>query len=883
MNSYSDWYKFVKEGILSDEIVPLIKETWQISKDNNVCGLRRKSSRDVLESSLLMERKRKQNQDFGFINKYMLNIAKGISIDCKFTILLTDAEGYALRRVTYQKQQQRKALGLLHGENWSLRSIGTTALGITLKDNIPIWVKNYEHYQERFHKYISIAVPINNAEGKLIYVLGIMINDAKLLRIIYALLMTAVQGIEKEIVHLEYQKRIEDLNIILDKQKSMYKVQTNLLNHIFDNVSDMIFTMNMDRQFIKVNRSAEGFIAKNSISSVYDIYRELNLKDGNDHRLAVEDDPVCQVFNGVTTKDFEICIEDRNHEKQYFLMDALPYYDVEGNTLSIGILKDITHFKKTLEIKEKYKQKAQELENIINTISEGVAIVNSSGEYTLINPACDEIFEYTRHIDKNSLKAGMTLKYGTVSKIDGTPVKQEEYPAFRVLRGEIVQNEIYRIEVNENIKYISFSGKPVYNEAGELQYSVISFSDVTRLQKQKNRIQQQIEFIKSIMDGLGAPVAVLKYPGLEVELVNEVFYKVLYDVLGYQLREEEVIGKPLHEVIPDKDLGVVEILANKAFKAKIKEKAETISFQLRDGTLKHLHVICTPFNNVNSRSTRLTFVGMDVTNEIQAKKSVEAMSKVREEYFTILSHELRSPIAVIHFAIQMLLSDYYINEFSSGTLKMLKKIEKNSLRLLRLVNNFLDISRVEAGYMSVSNSNTNIVGLTEALLESILPIATKKKIDIQLYKCCDIKNIEVDVEKYERVFLNIVSNAFKFTEPGGRVEVILDEDEENILVAIKDNGMGIPEDKQDKIFNRFYIVDGSLTRRSEGSGIGLSLVRKLLDLMKGKIEVQSKVGVGSEFKIYLPKESSDRVVEGKYTECGENIADKIYMEFADVT
>ena len=882
MNSYNTWWKYVNEGIVSDEIEPLIKESWQIAKHHNV-SINQYHNNDCLDGESMQYQKKLHKLRTKFINKYICNIAKGISNDCSFAIFLANQEGYILRRLTSLNMSTRKDLGILVGQNWSIKNFGTTAIGISMKNDIPVWVKSYEHYQERFHGYTSIGVPIHDSEGNLIYVLGLLVKEERLLRIIYALMLTAVQGIEREIFHLEYHKKIEELNRVLDKQKNMYEVQSNLLNHIFDNVSDMIITMDDKRSLIKLNKEAEGFLKRNQVKSIDEMYSNLKITDKDNNIMSMEEDPIYGVFQGNTARSFQLGIESDNGICQQFLLDAVPYYDVEGNKLTIGILKNISDYKKTHEIKEMYKKKAEELENIINTITDGVAIVNAAGVYTLINPACDEIFEYSRHLDKHEFVAGMTMKYGTVSKLDGTPIQAEEYPVYRVLNGVTLKNELHKIEANNKIKYITFSGKPVFNETGQLEYSVLSFSDVTKIQKQKNKILQQVEFIKNIMDGMGAPVAVFKYPSLELELINEVFFKLLKELVGQEQENENIIGKTIHDIMPEKYVKGIEKLVNIAAKSNFKGEAETLSFKSIDGDMKHLHIICTPFSNENEGTSRVTIVGIDVTNEIQAKKSVEAMSKVKEEYFTILSHELRSPIAVIHFAIQMLLSEYYIDEFKSGTLKMLKKIEKNSLRLLRLVNNFLDISRVEAGYMSVSNNNINIVNLTEALLESIIPIAVKKNINIKFSHSCHRKVVAIDIEKYERIFLNLVSNAFKFTEAGGQVDILISENKEELIISIKDNGIGIPIDKQDKIFNRFFIVDGSLTRRSEGTGIGLSLVKKLLDLMGGQIKVVSEVGVGSEFTLYIPKTLMADLEEVQYTEAGDNMAEKIYMEFADIS
>ena len=140
----------------------------------------------------------------------------------------------------------------------------------------------------------------------------------------------------------------------------------------------------------------------------------------------------------------------------------------------------------------------------------------------------------------------------------------------------------------------------------------------------------------------------------------------------------------------------------------------------------------------------------------------------------------------------------------------------------------------------------------------------------------------IDYDKIERVVLNLLSNAIKFTNPGGLITVDIKLKENNVLIIVKDTGVGIPEEKQDHIFERFTQIDNSLTRNADGSGIGLSIVKSIVELHNGKVYVDSKVNEGSTFTVELPV----RVLENNTIELNKdissNINTKINLEFSDL-
>jgi DNA-binding response OmpR family regulator/two-component sensor histidine kinase len=181
----------------------------------------------------------------------------------------------------------------------------------------------------------------------------------------------------------------------------------------------------------------------------------------------------------------------------------------------------------------------------------------------------------------------------------------------------------------------------------------------------------------------------------------------------------------------------------------------------------------------------------------------------------------------------------------------LKVMMRNGQRLLRLINQVLDLSKIEAGKMTLQAAPVDIVQWLREILASYQSFATDRKIKCTFYPEIDDLLIYIDHEKLEKVLHNILSNAFKFTEAGGDVVVHLKKEEDRCFITIKDTGIGIPVDQLDKVFDRFYQVNSAQTREYEGSGLGMALAKELVELHKGSISIKSAEGKGTTVTVSL--------------------------------
>jgi PAS domain S-box-containing protein len=260
-------------------------------------------------------------------------------------------------------------------------------------------------------------------------------------------------------------------------------------------------------------------------------------------------------------------------------------------------------------------------------------------------------------------------------------------------------------------------------------------------------------------------------------------------------------------------------------------------------------------------------------------------NKLINEFFVNISHEVRTPLNVILGAIQVMEvysckgEDFFDKDKFS---RYLKSIKQNCFRLLRLINNMIDLSKAGAGFLEPTMKNGDIISTVEDIVQSVAEYIKDKGVGLVFDTEIEEKHMAFDPDKMERIILNLLSNSTKFTRPGDKISVLIYDKGNNISISVKDTGIGIPEEKLKSVFERFVQVDKSLTRNHEGSGIGLSLVKSLVELQGGTIGVRSAIGEGTEFIISLPV----RIIDDENT-VAEGISshtnvENICIEFSDI-
>lgn len=324
------------------------------------------------------------------------------------------------------------------------------------------------------------------------------------------------------------------------------------------------------------------------------------------------------------------------------------------------------------------------------------------------------------------------------------------------------------------------------------------------------------------------------------------------NILGWN--EEELKAMHYSDFIHPDDISILEKLYNSNY---ITEEINHIIIRClcKDNNYKWIELSIKYIKEKNA----FISTGIDITKrkeiEEEKQKLEEAiqLESIRNEFFGNISHEFKTPLNIILGIVQLIDKNIDSDNITKeNLLRHVNIMRQNSYRLLRLVNNLIDISRIDIGYYNLQSSNYNIVKVIEDITLSIAEYIKHKKINL-LFNT-DFKEIILacDVDKIERVMLNLLSNAIKYTDDGGSIQVSLNKVNNDVIISVKDSGVGIPKDKLELIFDRFGQANSILSRRCEGSGIGLSIVKSIVQMHGGKIEVFSEVGKGTEFVFNIP-------------------------------
>ncbi|GAA0179558.1 hypothetical protein SH2C18_24040 [Clostridium sediminicola] len=419
------------------------------------------------------------------------------------------------------------------------------------------------------------------------------------------------------------------------------------------------------------------------------------------------------------------------------------------------------------------------------------------------------------------------------------------------------------------------------------------FRDIKRLRVVKKELKEEKEILKSILDSTGDGILVLDTERNIIhrnDKVNEMWQipNEFLDVKRISLLEAYIRG-----VVKNADALISWFIAAKG---STNDSIYTINF--KDG--RSFETVSKAFI-IDGKLSGDVLNFRDITKKIeleQLEKEVEIKEKLLEEakkydqmkdqFLATISHELKTPLNIILGIIQLIEQGMAEKNKVPNMEKLnnYKNISKqNCYRLLKLINNLIDITKIDSGFMSLNLKNYNIVSVVEDISLSIVEYAQSKGITIIFDTETEEEIIAVDAEKMERVMLNLFSNAVKFTDEGGVIKVNLLRKQNSIIIRVKDSGIGIPEDMRGKIFDRFSQVDSSLSRNTEGSGIGLALVKSIVELHNGTITLNSEAGTGSEFIIEIPvvlvEESGSAKNEIAETTINTNV-ENISIEFSDI-
>ncbi|RKX99702.1 hypothetical protein DRP77_12830 [Candidatus Poribacteria bacterium] len=271
------------------------------------------------------------------------------------------------------------------------------------------------------------------------------------------------------------------------------------------------------------------------------------------------------------------------------------------------------------------------------------------------------------------------------------------------------------------------------------------------------------------------------------------------------------------------------------------------------GRERVLKVLASPVISKDDLLLGTVYVFDDITRE-------KEIDRMKSDFVSLVSHELRTPLTAIQLGVSLVL-DGKAGPINEKQRSSLEKVDRQVKRLTDLINDLLDLSRIESGRIQMKREPISLVDIAVSRLEEMKPQADSKGVKLDLEVEGEIPMTVGDEARIGQVITNLLSNALKFTPQGGQVKVRLSRQGDMILTEVIDTGPGIPEEERERIFDKFYQLSDFKTRSQGGSGLGLSIAKGIVEAHGGRIWVESEVGVGSNFKFLLPIISPEEIDE----------------------
>lgn len=544
-----------------------------------------------------------------------------------------------------------------------------------------------------------------------------------------------------------------------------------------------------------------------------------------------------------------------------------------------------TIFKELTDKEKIIKTQNAKLEAIIENMSDQLIICDKNGHYTMVNKATRNSMFFN---GPELINYEKILKESENFDLNGKLISIENFPSKRVARGEKFSE--YRIDtkINNKILRTEVSGTPIYDNEGNFIAGVLVNRDISdRLKNEENLLlEAQYDLLNRTIENLDLSYEIISYPDFNIKYMNSKCYNDLKQINQNITSLSSGIGKNIFEAFKftmnekDKVISNIKDLIDRNGNHYIINRKHILA-----GEERYLKVIYQPLFNINKKISEIVVIAIDITEETKAKNKIEEALKIQDEIFANVSHELKTPLNVI-FSTNQLMELYYKDDSLENNkekiFKSINIIKQNCYRFTKLINNIVDISKMNSGFFKLNLSNENIVNITEDIVQSVSDYIKVKGLNIVFDTNTEEKIIACDPNKIERIILNLISNAIKFTNARGSIFINLIDKGDIVEILIKDSGIGIDKKHLNNIFKRFHQIDKSLSRNAEGSGIGLSLVNSLVKLHGGKISVDSEVGKGSTFKVKLPAKTVGEVESIDKIKPVNNKIEMINIEFSDI-
>jgi len=540
------------------------------------------------------------------------------------------------------------------------------------------------------------------------------------------------------------------------------------------------------------------------------------------------------------------------------------------NDICVGAVVTFLDITERLEAQKSLQEREQNLAITLNSIGDAVITTDAEGNIVRMNPTAESLTGWlSDEAHGQPIKNIFTIVNASTRMTISNPIEKV------LSTGETVflSNHTTLISKTGKEYHIADSAAPIRGADNKIQGMVLVFNDVTEQYLLREKVKANQRLMQGLMDDLKSMVGIMKTDG-HIDFINN----MPFELTG--IKREDVIGKALWEC-PwfNSNNATVEQLKDICKQVTAgKSVTEDILFRSNQHII-WMELGIYPEFNKDGKVTQIIFEGVDIsqrketeelqnnyklklerevserTSELNEKAhELERATQLKSEFLANMSHELRTPMnSIIGFTNRVIKKAG--DKLEDRQLNNLRTVERNAHHLLGLINGLLDLSKIEAGKMEAYAEAFDLSALVKEVFTLTHPMLENKPIELIADLPDDKITLNTDSTKLKQVLINLVSNSIKFTQSGSitiNAKLKTNTTEPQVIIRIIDTGVGMSEDALKYIFDAFRQIDGTLTRKTGGTGLGLTIASNFTELLRGTINVESKEGVGTSFEIKLP-------------------------------
>ncbi len=634
----------------------------------------------------------------------------------------------------------------------------------------------------------------------------------------------------------ELEARIEERTIELQAREAQ-------LSNLFDNATDLIQSIAPDGQILLVNAAWKRTLGYTDADLAnLSIFQVIHPDDLEDYQVMMQNlfvgEPGLGIEIRFVTKDGQDIRVEGNVNAQWQAGKAIA---------TRGIFRDVTARK---QMEQSLRESQQFLQTVLDTFP--LAVFWKDRNSVLLG--CNQLF---------ASMSGLNYPLEAVGRSNfDFSYRDVEAQGYLADDREVMESGMPKLGIEETItlpqgetQWIETNKLPLRDWAGNVVGIVGTFQDITDRKRAQIALQAKTEELDRFFSIGLELLCIASNKGYFLRL-NPHWEKVL----GYPLSELE--GSQCLDYVHPDDL-------DKTRKAIVTlQLGEQITsfvsrYRCRDGSYRWLEWKAVPSGTLIYAGARDISDRLEAAEKLtESNEQLARATRLKDEFLANMSHELRTPLNAI-LGMAEGVQDGVFGDINGLQRKALQTIERSGSHLLELINDILDVAKIEAGQMELDLAPTAVLNLCQSSLVFIKQQALKKRIQLSVQISPSLPDLFVDERRIRQVLINLLNNAVKFTPDNGQITLTANyaPDRKNYLyIAIEDTGIGISAANIDKLFQPFVQIDSALNRQYEGTGLGLALVKRIVELHGGTVTLTSELSIGSTFRIELPCSSSHQAL-----------------------